>query len=187
MDEQQQRRVNEAAEQFAGAVVESYRTLAARGVSAQELNAELTQQFFNRVINNLRTQAEDTREMTQALAEQQQRGQEASQTLTQESVGAYMNFVNSMFSYLQAAPEAIERGTREAQSTPTTEAPPERQAGAELPLEDYDSLTVQQISERLDDLSVEEIRQLRAYEAENKSRSTLLGRLDERIEAGSSS
>ena len=61
----------------------------------------------------------------------------------------------------------------------------ERQAGAELPLENYDSLTVEQISERLGDLSVEEIRQLQAYEAENKSRSTLLWRLDERIEAAS--
>jgi hypothetical protein len=36
-------------------------------------------------------------------------------------------------------------------------------------------------------LSAEEIRQLRAYEAENKNRSTLLQRLDERIEAGSPS
>ena len=64
-----------------------------------------------------------------------------------------------------------------------TEAPPESQEeAAELPLQDYDSLTVEQISERLDDLSAEQIRQLRAYEAENRNRSTLLRRLDERIE-----
>ena len=64
-----------------------------------------------------------------------------------------------------------------------TEAPPEsREEAAELPLEDYDSLTVEQISERSDDLSAEQIGQLRAYEAENRNRSTLLRRLDERIE-----
>jgi hypothetical protein len=80
-----------------------------------------------------------------------------------------------------ATPPAPERATTEPQRT-GTEAPPERQAGAELPLENYDSLTVQQISETLDDLSVEELRQLRAYEAENKNRRTLLQRLDERTE-----
>src|ERR671932_2085585 len=109
MDEQQQQRVNQAAEQFADALKESYRTMAERGVSAQELNAEMTQQFFNQVINSLQTQAADTREMTQALAEQQQRGLDAAQQLTQEGVGAYMEFVNSFMSMAQAVPEAAKR------------------------------------------------------------------------------
>jgi hypothetical protein len=114
MDEQHQQRVNEAAERLANALVESYRVLAERGASGQELNAELTQQFLDRVIDNLQAQAEDTREMTRALAEQQQRGQEASRQLTQESVAAYMDFVNSMFSYFQAAPQAAEGDAEEA-------------------------------------------------------------------------
>jgi hypothetical protein len=208
MDDQQQQRLNEAADQFTTALVESFRTVAARGEAAQEQGAQLSQDFFSRVINNLHTQAEDTRQMTQQLADQQQRVQEAGQALTQESIGAYMDFVNSMFSFWQGSVEVAERGTTEAQrrtataatppapergatgeaqgpstTTTTTEAPPEEQAAAELPLEDYDLLTVEQISQRLDDLSAEALRQLRAYEAENKSRSTLLQRLDERIEA----
>ena len=99
MDEQQQRRVNEAAEQFADAVRASFQAVSERGASAQELNAELTQQFFNRVIDNLRTQAEDTRQMTQQLADQQRRTQEATRTIAQESVVAYMEFLNSIFSF----------------------------------------------------------------------------------------
>ena len=187
MDEQQQRRVNEAAEQFTSALVESFRAVSGRGERAQEQSAQLTQEFFNGVIENLRTQAEDTRQMGQQLAEQQQRATEAGQMLTQESVGAYMEFVNSMFSFWQGSTEAAQGAAEEAQRT-ATEAPAERQAGVEqLPIENYDTLTVQQVSERLDDLSAEEIRQLRAYEAENKSRTTLLRRLDERIEADSSS
>jgi hypothetical protein len=106
--------VNEAAERLANALVESYRVLAERGASGQELNAELTQQFFDRVIDNLQAQAGDTQEMTQALAEQLRRGQETSQQLTQESLSAYMDFVNSMFSYFQAAPQAAQRGAGEA-------------------------------------------------------------------------
>jgi hypothetical protein len=112
MDEQQQQRVNEAAEQFSGALVESFRVLSARGETAQEHGAQLTQEFFNRVLNNLRAQTEDTQEMTQQLADQQQRVQEAGRTITQASVDAYMDFVNSMFSYWQDSAEAAQRGGR---------------------------------------------------------------------------
>ena len=55
MDEKQQKQVNEAAEKFADALKQSYQSLADRSVSAQELNARLTQDFFNGVIDNLRT------------------------------------------------------------------------------------------------------------------------------------
>ena len=99
MDEQQQQRNNEAAEKFADALRESYRAVAERGASAQELNAELTQQFFNAVIDNLRTQAGDTQEMTQQLVDQQQRAQEAGKVLTRETLGAHMKLMDHMFSY----------------------------------------------------------------------------------------
>ena len=109
MDQQQQQQINEAAEKFANAVRDSYRAVADRTVSAQELNAELTQQFFNSVINNLRSQADQNREMTQQLADQQERQREATQALAQESVGAYMDFINSMFSYYQGGLEETKR------------------------------------------------------------------------------
>ena len=112
MDEQKQQQINEAAEQFAEAVKESYQTMADRGQSAQELNAQLAQQFFSSVNEHLRTHAEANREMTQQLLEQQQRTQEAGQQIAQESVGAYMDFVNSIFSASQAAPQAAERGAQ---------------------------------------------------------------------------
>ncbi len=114
MDDRQQRQVNEAAEKFAEAIRESFQAVAERGVSAQQLNAELTQNFFNSVIDNLQKQAEGNRQMTQQLADQTQRQQEATQQLTQESVGAYMDFVNSMFSFAQQGPRAAERGAERA-------------------------------------------------------------------------
>ena len=188
MADAQQRQINEAAEKFADAIKGSYQAVANRAGAAQELNAQLTEYFFNRVISNLRTQANHNREMTQQLADQQQRGAEAAQQLTQESVAAYMNFVNSMFSPWQGGARAAERGAEEPQGgTSTIQSPPEGQASVQPPLEDYDELTINQISERLDDLSTEEIRQLRIYEAEHRNRSTLLRRLEQRIEAGSPS
>jgi ABC-type transporter Mla subunit MlaD len=114
MDQQEQQRLNQAAEEFTNALVESSRAAADRGVNAQEQNAQLTQEFFNRVLENLRTQAEDTRQMGQQLADQQQRATEAGRTLTQESVRSYMDFVNSMFSTAQLGGQAAQRGAEEA-------------------------------------------------------------------------
>jgi len=112
MDERQRRQVNEAAEKFAEAIRESYQALADRSVSAQELNAQLTQEFFNGVINNLRTQAEGNRALAEDLIEQQRRQQEASQALAQESVNAYTDFLNSMFSYYRGTLDEAQRGAR---------------------------------------------------------------------------
>jgi hypothetical protein len=112
MDERQQKQVNEAAEKFAEAIKESYQALADRSVSAQELNAQLTQDFFNGVISNLRTQAESNRALAEDLIEQQRKQQEASQALTQESVNAYTEFLNSMFSYYRGSLDEAQRSTR---------------------------------------------------------------------------
>ncbi len=184
MDDQQARKINEAAQEFAQALVESYRTATGRAVSAQELAAELTQNFFESVINNLRSQTESNLAMIQKLSDQQQRQQEAVQALAQESTNAYMDFLDSMFLFYRRSVEETERSAeRSVEVSP--EVSPEGRADGGLPLEDYDSLNVREVSARLDELSVEEIRQLRDYEARNKNRRTLLERLDNRIEAGS--
>ena len=226
MDEQQQQGLNQAAEEFTDALVQSFRAASERGVDAQEQNAQLMQDFFGRVNENLRAQAEGTRQLGQQLADQQQRATEAGQQLTQESVNAYMDLVNSMFSFGRQSAREVESSTGEAQRTAreaerdatTTEAEEEGpseeitsvvresvrrsgegsldeapqdanttdlgESGADaegLPLEDYDSLTVQQVTQRLGELSVEEIEQLRDYEAENRNRRSLMERFERRI------
>src|ERR671916_2122262 len=112
MDEQQQQRVNQAAEEFTDALVQSFRAASEQGINAQEQNARLTEDFFNRTIENLRAQAEGTRQTGQQIAEQQQRQVEAAQTLTQESVGAYMDFVNSMFTFGQQGARQTQQQAR---------------------------------------------------------------------------
>ena len=114
-DQQSQQRLNEAADQFTDALVQSYKTVAERGASAQEQYTQLTEVFFNRTINSLHAQAEENRQASQQLVDQQQRRAEAAQTLTQESVGAYMEFMDSMFSYWQGGIQAAEQGARETE------------------------------------------------------------------------
>ena len=114
-DQQSQQRVNEAAEQFTGALVQSYKAVADSGVSAQKRSTQLTEVFFNQTINNLHAQAEHNRQATQQLADQQQRQVEAAQTLTRESVDAYMDFIDSMFSFWQGGVQTAEKGARETE------------------------------------------------------------------------
>ena len=129
MDERQQRQVNEAAQKFAESLTEAYRAVAGRSGSAQELNAQLTQDFFNGVINNLRTQAESNRALAEDLIEQQRKQQEASQALTQESVNAYMDFLNSVFALPRQGAQTAGRATREAGGVPPPASPRDVQRG----------------------------------------------------------
>ena len=104
--------------------------------------------------------------------------------------------LDSIFSFYQGGTSIAKRRTEEAErrveeaESRAEEAEnraeeAENQRDNELPLTEYDSLNVGQISERLGELSVEEIRRLRDYEVRNKNRTSLLRRLDSRIETSS--
>lgn len=112
MDQKQQKQINEAAEKFAEAIRESYQAVADRSVSARELNAKLTQEFFNGVMENLKTQAEGNQALAEDLIEQQEKQRDASQALAQKSVNAYMDFLNSMFSYYQGNLDRAKAATK---------------------------------------------------------------------------
>lgn len=109
MDGGQQRQVDAAAEKFAEAIKESFQAVADSTVSVQQLNAELTQSFFNGVIENLRAQAEQNRSMAGEFVDQQERQREAAWMLTQESVDLHMDFISSMFSYYQEMMQQVRR------------------------------------------------------------------------------
>jgi hypothetical protein len=66
----------------------------------------------------------------------------------------------------------------------TIQDPPTRGSGdRELPIPDYDELSVRGAKVRLDVLNEDELRRLRLYEAENKKRKTLIHEIDRRLRA----
>jgi hypothetical protein len=103
---------HETAQNLAEAILESHRMLSSFTLEAQERQAELTRSFFESVDGILRAQAETNLAASQRLAEQTLKGQEAAQSLVQESMGAYMNFLNSMFSFYQGGILTGERGAK---------------------------------------------------------------------------
>jgi hypothetical protein len=128
-----QQRINEAAEKFTDALMQSYKTVAERGASAQERNTQLTEVFFIQTINYLRGQAEENRKVSEQLADQQQRQADAAQTLTRESVDAYMEFIDSMFSWWQEGIQTAEQGATETEKATKGEKDARRQATGRTP------------------------------------------------------
>ena len=115
MDKQQQQRINAAAQQFTDALVAASRATSDRSVAAQKLGTQMTGYFFNSVMNNLRTQAEGTRQVRQQLADQQRRAQEATREFTQASTNTYMNLLDSIYSFYQGGTTRAQRRAEEAE------------------------------------------------------------------------
>ncbi len=112
MDAQEQQRLNEAAEQFADALVQSYKVVSEQGVTTQERNVQLSEEFFNKVVSNLRTQADSNLQLSEQIADQQQRQVQAAQALTQETVDAYMDFASSVFGFWHKGTQFAQMGSK---------------------------------------------------------------------------
>ena len=84
-------------------------------VVAQKLVAQQIEYFFDTVMNNLRTQAEGTLQVTQQLATQQRLAQEATRDLVRVSTDSYMDVLDSVFSFYQGGTSRIQRRAEEAQ------------------------------------------------------------------------
>jgi hypothetical protein len=200
VDQGRARDVNEAARRFAETLADSYRLVYAQAAESRERQERRAREFSELVAENLREQTEASRSAAQQLSEQAARQQEAGQALAQESVEAYAEFLNDAFSRYQSGTERaaqnVQEGTMAAGRTvagvvgaatgavgATVEGAERAAEAAVFPIEGYDEMNVEEISERLDDLSVEELQLVRDYEELNKRRETLLEQLDRKIRA----
>jgi hypothetical protein len=196
--------VNEAAARFAETLADSYRVVYGQAAESAERQQRRAQEFSEFVAENLREQAEAGRANAEQLTEQAARQQEAGQALARESVEAYTQFLNDAFSRYRAGTEqaagSVQEGVRTLSETTTgllgtatgavgaaagaTAEGAERAAEAAVfPIEGYDDMNVDEISKRLDGLSVEELQLVRDYEERNKRRETLLEQMDRKIRA----
>jgi hypothetical protein len=196
--------MNEAAARFADTLAESYRIVYARAAETRERQEQFAREFSERVLENLREQAESGRVTSEQLVEQSRRQQEASRELAQESVNAYIDFLDTAFSRYQAstqqAAERAQEGARAVSETAAgvvgtatgvvgTAAGATRNvaesAAGQAPIVGYDEMNVGEINQRLDGLSEAELVRVRDYERRNKNRETLLAQIERRLEASS--
>ena len=114
MDDQQQQRINRAAQEFTDALVAAYKTASDNTVAAQQLGAQQIEYFFDAVVGNLRAQAGDTSQMARQLASQQRLAQETTRDLAQLSTDNYMDLLDSVFSFYQGGASRTQRRADEA-------------------------------------------------------------------------
>jgi hypothetical protein len=195
VDRGKDRDVNEAARRFAETLAESYRVVYGQAAESGERQRRLAQEFSELVANNLKEQAEVGRSSAQRLSEQADRQQEAGRALAQESVGAYLDFLDAAFSQYRAGAMASGQsvaGVVGAATDATVRTVDAATGGtrrtaeaAAFPIAGYDEMNVEEISDRVDALTDEQVRRLRDYEAANQNRKTLMERFDSRLGASS--
>jgi hypothetical protein len=193
VDQGRARDVNEAARRFAETLADSYRLVYGQAAESAERQQQRAREFSELVSNNLREQTEAGRANAEQLSEQAQRQREA-----------YAEFLDTAFSSYRSgteqAAQSAQEGVRTLTDTTTgllgtatgavgatagsaVEGAERAAEAAVFPIEGYDEKNVEEISERLDGLSVEELQLVRDYEELNKKRETLLERLDRKIRA----
>ncbi len=183
--------LNEAANRFAQTLADSYRLVYGQASESAERQQQRAQQFSELVSSSLEEQTESGRANAQQLSEQATKQREA-----------YVQFLNDAFAQYRAGTEQATKSAQEGVRTLTDTttgllgtatgaagaAAGSAVEGAEraaeavaFPIEGYDEMNVDEVSERLDGLSVEELQLVRDYEELNKGRETLLERMDRKI------
>ena len=212
MDRGRAQNINEAAARFAETLADSYRLVYEQAAQSGERQRRLAQEFSELVAQNLREllreQTESGRAAAERLSEQVQRQQEAGRELAQESVEAYVEFLDEAFSQYrsgtQKAAQSAQETTRNLSETATgligtatgtagsvadttaeaTRSTAEAVAG-QPPVEDYDELNVEEVTARLDGLSEAELMRVRNYEQRNQNRQTVLDQVDTKLQSAS--
>jgi hypothetical protein len=195
MDRRREQAVNEAAARFADTLAESYRIVYEQAANAQQRQGRLAKDFSERVMDHLMEQAQSGQAASEQLADQAMRQRAAGEAFAQESVNAYMDFLDTAFSqYREGAQRAAGSGQEGARAgsqaiadvvgiaADTTRDTADIAAGRP-PFSDYDEMNVDEITEQLDGLSEAELRRVRNYEQGNKNRETLIAQIDRRLEA----
>jgi hypothetical protein len=200
----QEENARAAQEWFAGGV---------KLLKLQQRNAEFVQGWTGEAVEALREQTEHNVRTAETFARSASKQQEALGTLTQAWAGTYREFF-SPFAYFQESLRTTQRAARQGleateqvarqglrvaeEATEQTEevlkqtekATKEAELKAAvlgaLKTANYEELTVDEISKRLDGLSVEQLRKVREYEKRTKNRETLIEQIDRKIRAKNS-
>ena len=114
-----------------------------------------------------------------------QQGLEATQQIARQGLQATEQVTRQGLRVAEEATEQTEQVLRQTEKA-TYQAELKAAVLGALKSANYDELTVDEISEKLDGLSTEQLKQVREYEQQNKDRETLIGLIDRKIRAKNS-
>jgi hypothetical protein len=103
--------MNKAAENLAVATRDSYKMVMDNFIGLQERNVKFAQNWVEGTIEEYRNQVEANRATAQALVKHNQKQRDAFQTLVQESVDAYMDYLYAPLAYYEEGLEEAKKVT----------------------------------------------------------------------------
>ena len=129
---------------------------------------------FSYALQGMRTFQRATRQGLEASQQVARQGLEATEEVARQG--------------LRVAEEAAEQTDKVLRQTEEATKQAELRAAVfgALKTDDYEGLTVAEISERLEGLSAEQLKKVRQFEKHNKDRETLVGQIDRKIRANNS-
>jgi hypothetical protein len=170
--------VNRAAETLMERTADSYKTVVDHTVGMQERNVRFFRGILEDFAGEVRHQAEANRALTQELVDRAERQREVFQSVVEDSFNAYWNVAYAPLSYYKEGLQQVERQA-ERQATAVSHIT------TGLPIAHYDDLAVAEVSDKLDELSVDDLKKVRAYEKGHNNRNTLIEQIDRKIKAAS--
>ena len=111
-------------------------------------------------------------------------GLEATEEVARQGLRATEQVTRQGLRVAEEATEQTEDVLRQTERA-TREAELRTAVLSSLGTADYDALTVEEVSKRIEGLSAEQLRQVREFEKNNKNRETLIERIDRKIRANS--
>ena len=168
-------KANKAAEVLAERTADTYKTVVDHAVGLQERNLRFFRGVVEDFAGEVRQQAEANRALVEEFVERAEKQRDAFQTVVEESLDAYWDLAFAPFSYYREGIEQVGQQVVARVSDITTG----------LPIANYDELSVAEVVEKLDGLSVEDLKKVRAYEKGTKNRDTLVEQIDRKIKAAS--
>jgi hypothetical protein len=149
-------------------------------VQAQELNTRFAQRAFETWIDASRRQTELGQSVAQQLFGKAEEQTDAFRNLYGQWIGLPWSVPFSGFPFpgTSYAPRSFQRQGMRLVETAAGAIPG---GNGSFPIENYDELTVDEISSELGNLSTVELETVRGYEKHNKNRETLLHEIERKI------
>ena len=154
----------------------------ARGVSKQQEGLRTLSQGWVGAYREFFSPLAYVQEGMKTFQRATQQGLEATEQIARQGLQATEQVTRQGLRVAEEATEHTEQVLRQTEKA-TYQAELKAAVLGALKSANYDELTVDEISEKLDGLSTEQLKQVREYEQQNKDRETLIGLIDRKIRA----
>ena len=182
-------KIGETAQQMSKSTQRAGRIFNGYLAEAQEINTEFARRATETWIEAFRKQTELNQRMVQRLYGEVEGQTGAWQGFVQDWMSVYsapfssrsVNPFDSFRQGVETTTRNVEQVADMTQKTTAATAASIASANGGFPIAGYDEMNVEEVSDRLEVLSEDQLKRVREYEKRNKNRDTLIERIDRKI------